>query len=183
MSINRLFSVTYWLKRYEWRRFCSTHVMSSKSLYVVNTPNDADELDRALDHIESRMTSSAAVAPALDQRELVMTPEELRQIVSTAVTEAIAAYERARAAKAGQARPATPALRLMPGMAKLQDEMGLGDLEFDNADAAPVAVAELSNEAKEFVYQDPTEAALTAWDDALKRLSSDNGTDDKPRED
>ena len=153
--------------------------MSSKSLYVVNEISNDDEFDRALDHIESRMKDTAA-APEAEPRELVMTPEELRQIVSTAVTEAIAAYELARAAKAGHVRPAAPALRLMPGMAKLQNEMGLNDIDFEETAPAPVAVADLATEAKGFVYQDPTEAALTAWDEALKRLSSEIETADEP---
>jgi hypothetical protein len=151
--------------------------MSSKSFYVANKLSDADELDRALDHIESRMKSEVApvVAPQ-PTRELVMTPEELRQIVSTAVTEAILAYERARTAKIEPARhtaASSTALRLMPNraMARLQDEMGLDDIDFEEIAPAPVAVVELSDEAKEFVYQDPTEAALSAWDAALKKLS------------
>jgi phage-related minor tail protein len=157
--------------------------MSSKSLYVANTPSDADKFDRALDHIESRMKTAVAQIAA-DPHQLLITPEELKQIVTAAVNDAIARFELARNAKTEPARHATHAtpLRLMPNMARLQDEMGLDDIEFDAVEQAPVTVVDLSNEAKAFVYQDPTDAALSEWDDALKRLSSDLETPTEPHE-
>ena len=163
--------------------------MSSKSLYVANKLSDADEFDRALDQLESRMKTAGVDAMPPERREMVLTPEELREIVSNAVTHAIAAYEHARNAKANPFHHAAPVdhaatvpLRLMPTMARLQDEMGLDDIEFEETVPAPVAVADLSSEAKGFVYQDPTEAALSAWDDALKRLAPEIDAAEEPHE-
>ena len=119
---------------------------------------------------------------AADPHQLVITPEELKKIVTGAVTDAIARYELARGRNAELAR-GSQSPRLVPNMTRLQDELGLGEIEFDAVDPAPVAVVDLSQEAKQFVYQDPTDAALSAWDDALKRLSSDLDPDDQPRED
>jgi hypothetical protein len=169
---------------------------------AVSAPDVNDDFDRALDSIESYMKADVA-AKERERDQLVVTPEELRQIVAAAVTDAIAAYEKLRALKSEAVRN-PPVLRLMPNVMRdsappavlrpeqldrLQDEMGLDDIVFEEAAPAPEPVdlsAEMGVDGFEFddaprrpaqyplAPNDPTVvSAMAEWDEALKRLSSD----------
>jgi hypothetical protein len=178
---------------------------------AVSSLDPNGDFDRALDSIESYMKSEVA-AKERERHQLVVTPEELHQIVAAAVTDAIAAYEKVRALKAEAVRN-PPVLRLMPNVMRdsappavlrpaqldrLQDEMGLGEIEFEDAAPAPEP-ADLTAEMgiDGFAFEDapgrpaqyplpPNDqtvvAAMAEWDEALKRLSSEPVTADEPQE-
>jgi hypothetical protein len=169
---------------------------------AVSGPDVNDDFDRALDSIESYMKSEIAVTER-ERDQLVVTPEELQQIVAAAVTDAIAAYEKLRALKSDAVRN-PPVLRLMPNVIRdsappavlrpaqldrLQDEMGLDEIVFEEAAPAPEPVdlsAEMGVDGFEFddaprrpahcpiaPNDQKVVAAMAEWDEALKRLSSD----------
>ena len=177
---------------------------------AVSGPDVNGDFDRALDSIESYMKSDIA-AKERERHQLVVTPEELHQIVAAAVTDAIAAYEKVRALKAEAVRT-PPVLRLMPNVIRdsappavlrsaqldrLQDEMGLDEIVFEETAPAPEPV-DLSAEmgVDGFAFDDaprrpaqyplaPVDqtvvAAMAEWDEALKRLSSEPVTADEPQ--
>ena len=142
----------------------------------------------------------------------VVTPEELRQIVTAAVTHAIAAYEKVRASKAAPVRnppiprftpnvtrdSAPPSVPPSARLARLQEEMGLlEEIEFEETGPKP-ELADLSADMgiDGFAFDAPRRpdlyphapsdqtvaAALADWDEALKRLSSGPKTADDPPE-
>ena len=154
---------------------------------VVNS-DVVDDFDRALDSIELHMKSD--IAPKeVEHQELKVTSEELRQIVTVAVTDAIAAYERLRSSKAEAVRDSAPPAVPQPAeLARLQEEMGLlEEIEFEETGPKPELAALSADMGIDgFAFDAPRRpdqyphaptdqtvaAALADWGEALKRLSS-----------
>ena len=90
--------------------------------------DEIDDFSPAFDSIDANMKVRRR------RREVTITPEKLTQIVNDAVAKALAAYEQARVARLGRAKP--PAAAPSQWKAKidrLKGDMGLDKIAFDQA--------------------------------------------------